>query len=433
MRFIPRVMPKHRMRMKILPNRIGRKSIILSIGFILLLFLNPISMVESNRIIDFVAKHFDEIFTLVLTVYVIIHIKTITKNKRNLIMCQIYINVIGFMSSLIFEYQGIVESLIDAILLVNRFIVAYYAAYIYAYIHKCYDSRCILGVSKGVTVVLFVLSLHDIVMTPIFPKDGYRFLMPALKLMFSHPTYLAAAGATLLIYFGYMNNMRNRLLPYMIIASLLICFTMRSKAVGFLMVYWMFYFQTFVIKNRQYNITALISFIALLFVAHDSFMEHFLSSTRYMPRAIMLKDSIKLMFAHFPLGTGFGSYGSAIAALNYSSLYVRLGYNNNYGMSLENTSFLTDCFWPTIIAQFGLGGLLLFVFIIIILIGYILRVIKINTKSGFAMLMIMVYYLIASIAESAFFNPTALLMFLMFGTFEAEGERMKYKKHSNYA
>ena len=412
--------PIQRMKVGVISSRVRKRSILFCMGFLLLLFLNPIGAIESNKIVKLIAKHYDEVFTLVLTFYDFLHYKTILKMKRNLFLCQFGVNIIGLVSSLFFHYQGISGTLIDAFLLINRFIIAYYAAYTFCRIHKYNISCRVLVVAKFTTMVLFILSLHDIFLTPFFPKSDYRLFMHGLQLMFSHATYMAAVGATLLIYFGYMNNKRNRLLAYMVVASLLVCFTMRTKAIGFCLVYWMFYFQTFVMRKRNYYITILLSLVAVIFVARDSFMEHFLTSTRYMPRAIMLKDSIKLLISHFPLGTGFGSYGSAIAASNYSPLYVRMGYVDNYGMSPDSTSFLTDAFWPTIFAQFGFFGTVLFFTIIVLLVRTSLKMVKIDRIRGFSMLMIMAYYLITSIAESSFFNPTALLMFMMFGMFEAE-------------
>ena len=120
------------------------------------------------------------------------------------------------------------------------------------------------------------------------------------------------------------------------------------------------------------------------------------------------------MMEHFPFGTGFGSFGSSIAANYYSPIYERLGYQNNYGMSSEYSGFLTDCFWPTIFAQFGFIGLVFLFLIICYFLLISIRKLKINRDAGFAMLMTIVYLLITSVAESSFFNPTAFLFFILF-------------------
>ena len=126
------------------------------------------------------------------------------------------------------------------------------------------------------------------------------------------------------------------------------------------------------------------------------------------------------MMEHFPFGTGFGSFGSSIAANYYSPIYERLGYQNNYGMSSEYSGFLTDCFLPTIFAQFGFIGLVFLFLIICYFLLISIRKLKINRDAGFAMLMTIVYLLITSVAESSFFNPTAFLFFILFAVYEKE-------------
>lgn len=79
-------------------------------------------------------------------------------------------------------------------------------------------------------------------------------------------------------------------------------------------------------------------------------------------RTLMTIDSVKLALAAFPLGVGFGRYGSAVAASTYSPLYVDLGYQRIYGMGEgERGGFLTDTFWPSVLAETGVLGLVCYV------------------------------------------------------------------------
>ena len=402
------------------PKTIKQNTIMYSVLFILLFFLSAIGDVEVPGPLQFLAKHYDEALTLLLVMYVFFHIKYIERKKNRLFIGQICLLTIGMLSTIFFHYQGMLISIVDAVLLVSRFLIAYYSAYIFLKIHKKNVSQYILNITKIITIFLFVFSLHEIFFDPFLPTSDYRYFMYGLQLFFPHATYMAAAAATLLIYFGYMHNKGKKVFIYMIMSTLLVCFTLRMKAVGFSVIYWLFYVQTFYFKKRHYYFTALICIVVVLFVAYDALMTNFLTEGRFMPRMIMLQDGISLMISHFPLGTGFASYGSAMAASNYSPLYTKLGYVANRGMSPTDTSFLTDVFWPTVFAQFGLIGTGVFIFILITLIKIAIRVLKKDKARGFSMVMIMSYYLITSTAESGFFNPTALLMFLMFGALETE-------------
>jgi hypothetical protein len=83
-------------------------------------------------------------------------------------------------------------------------------------------------------------------------------------------------------------------------------------------------------------------------------------------RTRMTVDSVTLALQHFPFGVGFGRFGSAIARDNYSIEYLRLGYDNVYGLGSPNNPnnhgrFLTDTQWPAIVGETGLVGALFFI------------------------------------------------------------------------
>ena len=83
-------------------------------------------------------------------------------------------------------------------------------------------------------------------------------------------------------------------------------------------------------------------------------------------RTRMTIDSVTLALQHFPLGVGFGRFGSAIAKDHYSIEYLRLGYDNIRGLASPNNlhnhgRWLTDTQWPAILGEAGLVGALLFI------------------------------------------------------------------------
>lgn len=80
-------------------------------------------------------------------------------------------------------------------------------------------------------------------------------------------------------------------------------------------------------------------------------------------RTIMTQDSFEVSVGYFPLGAGFGRFGSETAATNYSPEYLERGYQGIWGLSpaLGNDRFLTDNTWPAILGETGVFGLLAFV------------------------------------------------------------------------
>ena len=326
--------------------------------------------------------------------------------------------LIGAISTLIFDYQSLVYALIDAIVISSKFIFGYCAVYIYAQKTTKNISNSFEMLARLIALIFFVLTVHDMIFTPIFEKSDFRYFTESIKLMFPHTTYLTAASVSLLVFLGYKNTGYKNLM-YMFMITFVGCMTLRSKAIGFFAVYWALYILFVVLKNRNYILMLIGGGAGAVVLVWDSIARNFFSAL-YSPRDILMRDGIQMAIEHFPFGTGFGTFGSSVAAENYSPLYVELGYEDYYGMSSTDTQFLTDGFWPTIIAQYGFIGAIVFVLVILLFLFWSINKMKKEVNAGFAMLMILVYCLVASLAETSFFNPTSLLMFMLFAIFETE-------------
>lgn len=398
--------------------KINIRNICIILIFFVLLFITCLDSLTSIKEIRFFLKHIDELIAIVFTLYVILNYKILFKLKPKLICIWILFMFVGFISTIINMYQPIMAALIDAFVLVQRFIVGYLAIIIYSSKKNMKISDILIKTVKFITVILFIISVHDIIFKPIFEKSNFRYFTYSLQLMFPHPTYLAVTEAILLIFLGYKNEKNNKYI-YMLMATFVGIMTLRGKAIGFFALYWFMYLMIVVFKNKHYLRLFILGGILCLFLVQNQFADYFLTDN-YSPRAILLKDSIDLMTTYFPFGTGFGTFGSSIAADYYSPLYIQLGYPSNWGMSPSYSAFLSDSFWPTIFAEFGIIGTIIFIVVIIYFLQLSVRKIKQNQSSGVAMLMTLIYCLIASFAESSFFNPTSLLMFMLFAIYEKE-------------
>jgi hypothetical protein len=130
---------------------------------------------------------------------------------------------------------------------------------------------------------------------------------------------------------------------------------------------------------------------------------------------MLTRDCIKIANTYFPFGSGFATFGSHMASLQYSPLYSSRGYGKFYGMSPGNGAFLSDTFWPIVIAQFGYIGLILF---LLILLNFLRIAFKFREGSPcrfIALFSILMYMLISSTGESSFFNPFSGMFFIIFG------------------
>ena len=397
--------------------KIRSKNVGLSLLFVILLFITCLDSITSNVVLQFVLKHVDEMLVVALICYILINIAYLHEKQRMIVTWGAFI-AIGIISAIVYRYQTFFASAVDCVLVINKFVAGYLSAYIYTKKNHKPITQCVRYAARITVIILFVFALHDFIFPSFFEKADYRYFAYSLKLMFPHATYLAAAASTLLVYFGYL-NCKGRYLPEMIMASFLLFTTLRGKAIGFLLIYWLLYVFFFVFQYKHYVLIMAGGALAVFLISADQIRQYFVTSG-YSPRQILLRDSLMLANEHFPLGTGFGTFGSSMAADRYSILYRQLGYTRNYGMGETGSMFLTDSFWPIIFAQFGWIGTIVFVLFIVGLFFLCFRTIRKHRYAGFSMLVIMIDMMINSIAETAFFNPASMLLFMLFAVFEAE-------------
>ncbi|ROZ62215.1 hypothetical protein EDL96_11040 [Kocuria soli] len=94
----------------------------------------------------------------------------------------------------------------------------------------------------------------------------------------------------------------------------------------------------------------------LMTVVSSTYQEYTADVTE-TARVRMTLDAISLTLAAFPLGVGFGRFGSFTAGEQYSPLYEDFGYQWIYGMGPgERGGFLSDTFWPAPLAETGILG-----------------------------------------------------------------------------
>ena len=117
------------------------------------------------------------------------------------------------------------------------------------------------------------------------------------------------------------------------------------------------------------------------------------------PRVTLIKYGFKTANTYFPFGSGFATYGSDMAAKNYSRLYIRYGFENRYGLSLINSTCLNDCYFGMVVGQFGYIGMVVFL-VMLFLVFVPLDKILINKRVKALTVSIFIGLLISSIGTA---------------------------------
>ncbi len=272
--------------------------------------------------------------------------------------------------------------------------------------------------AKLLLLVLAMLAFLNLFVDIGVGSSGDFGISRAFRFVYYHPAavvWLVVALASLLLFDPRKN--RTFLLFGLFVASA----TLTSKGIGWAIAVLV----VLLLRNRKgrINIPAFITCLALVVVsAWGSITLYYANDSIVTARSALLRSSIDIALANFPLGAGFATFGSAVTAepLYYSPLYYEYGLNAVWGLTPTDPSYLSDSFWPIVIAQAGVAGLLLFTGFAICLLWSCFRFNGRALKTWLPALCVVGYLLLGSIAESSFFNPSAVYLGLLMGMYLAQ-------------
>ena len=197
--------------------------------------------------------------------------------------------------------------------------------------------------------------------------------------------------------------------------------TLRSRAFAFAIVYFILLF--FCLRKKQYNNKdrkikfkiryIIIIAVILIPICWKPLMFYFNSTTQ--ARAILLRYGIVTMKDYFPLGSGFGTFGSDVAITNYSKLYTKYEFYKYYGMSSDYDHFLNDNYWPMIFGQFGFIGTILVFIILEKFFRVTLRNVRTNKYFYLAVLCANMFLLLSSVASKSYSEYSSICVFMLLG------------------
>ena len=184
-------------------------------------------------------------------------------------------------------------------------------------------------------------------------------------------TGIPAMWTVLLLAVIVSNKNNNRFLYY--ILSAIVIF-MTNSGLGKLSIVGLLAIYLFLEKRKKFKWYYLLMIIPICLWVGRSEISGYLMNPN-APRFLLFYYSFVTAFKYFPFGSGFATYASTMAAKVYSKLYYVYGFNQRYGMDYNSRSFLMDSYYPQIVGQFGIFGVILFgYFMFVILKKIILRI-----------------------------------------------------------
>lgn len=387
-------------------------TLLLSITLFLFIFQDFITTILP------IFKFYDEVFiVLAIPIFIlkrstkfIISMKRNTKNM--IIMLSIFI-LLGILSYLLNSKQPIIVLYSDMLLNLKFFLAIYIGYSLTKNINL--DNRILTYMVKLITFLLFILLITNFI-HPIFENQELRFGIPIPKLFYSHSGYLAASGTLLLVITYKLYNCMKRPHIWMIMQLFIIFVTFRYKAMATAVVCSLIFI--IVVKHRSrlkwYHLV--IVAIAVLLIAWDQIDIYYFSKSINNARGKLTYTSISISKDMFPLGVGFGSYASYFSKVYYSTIYFDYNLDRIWGLSPSYPSFISDTFWPMILGQTGMFGLLSYLGALIFLLKSIFKLYHYDKYSYISGICIFAYLMLESTSSAAFVSPSAVPFGLWLGT-----------------
>ncbi|MBQ8611103.1 MAG: hypothetical protein IJ412_05255 [Oscillospiraceae bacterium] len=397
--------------------------ILVVIVFYLLLFQNAL-----EEIFNF-AGYIDELFALIGVFVVCLQTVSsgklyIKRNNFRIILLLCIFTATGLLANVLFRYQPIEAVLIDFYTNLKFFLSILTGFVIFNGSKMRRESNVLLLHARFASVLLAAFVAVDYLFE-IFPSPGSRYGLRVIQLFFFHPTYLAAAAAvlmTVLLIFYSAGNVKYIALDVLIMAS-----TLRSKALVGAIVYIIILVFCVIYRKKLKAWHIVLIGLVVIIVAGEQILYYFVTLQGRAAREILGATSLEIMRDYFPIGTGFGTFASNIAVKYYTPVYSMYGIANIHGLTVENSSFASDTFWPIIFGQTGLIGTVCYVSVLALLLLRIIKLRKFDVRLYAGGLWIFAYLLISSMAESAFCNPLSIPFAFLLGLLLVQEKQYKEK------
>lgn len=384
--------------------------------FILIVYIFVFQEVLQRKIPPL--RYFDELFALSAVAIFLIKMKRKSEYGRYYTIEKIgvfFIVIIGSISSLISQYQSLLVSLLDMFLVLKFFLSVYVGYSVFSDILFEKDAKRLIRINVCVIATVFIcLSVIDYVFK--IYETSERYGIRSLKLFYSHQTALVAICVFLIALYVLTTEEKAKV-KYVVMYVVMCVLTLRSKAFGISIIIMLLWFYLIRRHVTKINILYVVASLVVVYLFTKNQIDYYYSADAGddIARKVLTEYAIRIANDFFPLGAGFGTYGSFQSGEHYSKLYYLYKMNHVWGLTPNGHWFISDTFWPMIIGQFGWFGMVAYVLVLVSLFLKIQKLLRLNTYVYFSAIISLVYLLIASTSEAAFVHPLSIPLAMIIG------------------
>lgn len=166
---------------------------------------------------------------------------------------------------------------------------------------------------------------------------------------------------TSLMFFYCSSKKKNDKILFVIFLFLGI-FCLRSKYYGEVVaiLFFIFLLKKEIKINLKYFIcSGILIFTMLVFSWGKVYTYYQGFNGEILARSALYQTAFELAKDYFPLGSGFGSFADDASKVYYSPIYIKYGLSDIWGLSPFYSNYITDTYFPVVIGQFGVIGLIM--------------------------------------------------------------------------
>lgn len=322
----------------------------------------------------------------------------------------------GFAGNILYRFQPLWVVLVSAVLSTKFFMILLTAGYLQKYLPIDLKGQELL------VEALSLLWFGYYALTLIF---GEVLMAPQAWDVCAKSALLFA----LLIFCDHRRVWLYRLCMFLMIAMLAL--SGKEKSYGAILIFAVLYYLIIHKKVQTKLRYILYMAVPVVLLAWDKISYYYIEGQGYYAKSVMTQTALKIVKDYFPIGTGFGTFGSTYAAKMYSPVYHLYGIALNAQMGEQERRYLTDVFWPLLLGENGVLGTLFYCGLILILFVRIQRVFYYDKTKYFLLIYMLVFMLMTTFSEAGFMQPVVMIYAFVMGILleEYEGKRKRKMKY----
>ncbi len=402
-------------------NKNGRSSnayTLKSLIIFALLIISIISEVNSNG----AGVYLDEAIGLLSAVFLLTSIKKIERSDLISIFILFGVVIIGIVSNLVSELNNSWFSVGIDVVAETKVILSYFAVkYFLSTKEKQRVINMLLPLSKLFVISAFFFSLVNIV-ADIGMSGEVRYGLRSFKFIFNLNFQYVAVY---MLIFGVivcntkMSEKRRKIYYFMAIISLVLATKSPPIIFSLIFIFLYYYFK----KHDRISAPIIVIGVLALLVAGSYQIQNYLLNEN-SPRRLFIQYAIETANDYFPLGSGFGTFGSDQASRNYSPLYYLYGFHLNWGMSPDFGPYLSDNFWQMALGQFGwIGGIAYF--FVYVRVFLTIKNSKLESSRRAFLYAAYLQYMIHAVGSAILSSSAGMIGFMAIAMFTLDNEKIK--------